>query len=201
MQSASPRLSDELELWATSEGDKTVGTLIDAFEEKSFAVLFVVLLSVPALPLPTGGATHVFEAIAMLLALQLLVGRRSIWLPRRFRDVTLAGATRERFIARLLRMIRWLERRSRPRGQFLFGSRVGNAVFGGLVLIGSAAAFVAPPFSTLDTLPALGVVVLSVGVLMEDAVIAGAGVTIGAGGIALIAALGRAVVRGIGDLV
>jgi hypothetical protein len=30
------------------------------FEAKSFAVLFVVLLAVPALALPSGGAPHVF---------------------------------------------------------------------------------------------------------------------------------------------
>jgi hypothetical protein len=51
------------------------------FQEKSFAVLFVLLLGVPALPLPTGGATHVFEVIAVLLALQLTAGRNEIWLP------------------------------------------------------------------------------------------------------------------------
>ena len=195
-----PRLSFELERWATSEGEKTVGTLIDAFGEKSFAVLFVFLLSVPALPLPTGGATHVFEAIAMTLALQLLIGRRSIWLPQRLRDVSVAGVARERFVTRLLRVIRWLEKRARPRGRFLFGSRVSNVAFGALVLAGTLAAFLAPPFSMLDTLPALGVVVLSVGVLTQDAVIAAAGVAIGAGGVALVLALGHAVVRGIDEL-
>ena len=46
--------------------------------------MFVLLLAVPALPLPTGGATHVFEVIAMLVALQLIVGRRQIWLPARW---------------------------------------------------------------------------------------------------------------------
>jgi hypothetical protein len=194
------RFSDELERWATSETEKTVGTLIDTFEEKSFAVLFVLLLGPSALPLPTGGATQVFEAIAMVLALQLVVGRRSIWLPRRWRERTLAGGTHDRVLNRLLSMIRWLERWSRLRGQFLFGSRAGNVAFGGLVLVGTAASFVAPPFSMLDTLPSLGVVVLSIAVLMEDLVLAGIGVVIGAAGVALLAALGRAVVRGVADL-
>ena len=194
------RFSDELRAWAGSAGGGTVGGLIDTFGEKSFAALFVVLLAVPALPLPTGGVTHLFEAIALLLALQLLVGRRTVWLPQRWRNVPLTGPKRERFVERLLRLIAWLERRSRPRGRFLFGNRVGNAIFGALVFIGTAAAFLAPPFSTLDTLPALGVVVLSVGVLVGDVVIAGAGVAIGAGGVALLLAVGRAAVRGIADL-
>lgn len=198
---AEARFSDELRAWAASDGDGTVGSLIEAFGEKSFAVLFVVLLGPSALPLPTGGVTNLFEVIALLLAVQLLIGRRTVWLPRRWRNVALTGPKSERLVQRLLRLIVWLERWSRLRGRSLFGSRLSSAVFGALVLIGTAAAFLAPPFSGLDTLPSLGVVVLSVGVLVEDVVIVGAGVTIGAGGVALLAALGRAVVRGIGDLV
>jgi hypothetical protein len=195
------RLSDELRIWAASDRDGTVGSLIDTFGEKSFAVLFVLLLGFPALPLPTGGVTHVFEAIALLIALQLLIGRHTVWLPRRWRNVVLTGRKSERFVERLVRLIAWLERISRPRGRFLFGNRLSNAVFGALVFIGTIAAFLAPPFSGLDTLPALGVVVLSVGVLVEDVVIVGAGVAIGAGGVALVVALGRAAVRGVADLI
>ncbi len=70
-----------------------------------------------------------------------------------------------------------------------------------LVIIGAVAAFVAPPFSGLDTLPALGVVLLSIGVLLEDVVIVAVGLAVGAGGIALVVVLGRAAIRGIGHLV
>ena len=194
------RFSDELSRWLNADGDKTLGSIIETFEEKSFAVLFALLLGVPALPIPTGGATHVLEAIAMLLALQLLVGREKIWLPRRWRAVTLAGPKRQRFLERLLELIRRLERHSHPRGRLLFGGRASNAVFGALVMIGTAAAFVAPPFSWLDTLPALGVVLLSLGVLLEDALIAAAGLVVGAGGISLVVLLGRAALEGVGEL-
>src|SRR5205807_2480105 len=68
------KLSDELERWLSSDGDKTLGGLVELFGKRSFAVLFVVLLGVPALPLPTGGATHVMEVVAMLIALQLIAG-------------------------------------------------------------------------------------------------------------------------------
>src|SRR3954465_4965661 len=114
------KVSDELERWLNSDGEKTVGSLIELFEEKSFALLFILLLGVSALPLPTGGATHVFEIIAMLLALQLIVGRDQIWLPQRWRGIQLAGGTRQRFITRLMAVIRWLERYSRPRLTVLF---------------------------------------------------------------------------------
>ena len=103
--------SDQIERWLASDGDKTLGGLIDVFQEKSFALIFILLLGVSALPLPTGGATHVFEVIAMLVALQLVVGRHKIWLPERWRKVELGtGGGRTRFITGLMKAIRWIER-------------------------------------------------------------------------------------------
>ena len=101
----------------------------------------------------------------MLLALQLTIGRHEMWLPSRWRNLRFDGDKRERFIIRLINAIRWCERWSRPRGGVVFGHRLTNVVFGVLVLGGTVAAFLAPPFSMLDTLPALGVVVVSLGVL------------------------------------
>jgi hypothetical protein len=195
------KVSGQIEAWLQGEGDKTLGGLIEVFEEKSFAVLFVVLLGVPALPLPTGGATHVFEIIAALLALQLIAGRDEIWVPQRWRKLELAGPKQQRFITGLMKLIRWLERFSRPRLAFLFNHRLSNVAFGLLALGGTAGAFFAPPFTGLDTLPALGVVLLSLGVLLEDIIVAIVGLIVGVVGVALEIILGSAVVHGVGSLV
>src|SRR5262245_43388087 len=192
--------SDELERWLESEGEKTLVSIIELFEEKSFALLFILLLGVSALPLPTGGATPVFEVGSMPLAFQLIVGRDMIWLPERWRRLRLAGPTQQRFINRLMKAIRWLERFSRPRASYLFDHRLSNIVFGVLALAGSLAAFLAPPFSGLDTLPSLGVVLLSLGVLVEDLAIVVLAVAVGVAGVALELILGRAAVKGIGSL-
>jgi hypothetical protein len=188
-------VGDQLESWLRGPGKKTLGSLIEMFGEKSFAVVFLLLLALPALPLPTGGATHVFEAIAMLLALELIVGRRTIWLPGRLRRRDLSGLARGKFAARLLRVVRRLERFSRPRGARLVDSRLAAVAFGVVVLGLSLTAFFAPPFSGLDTLPALGVVVLSLGFLFEDAVLAIAGTVIGALGVVAVIGLGTLVTR------
>jgi hypothetical protein len=193
-------VSDELGRWLASGGVKTLGGLVEAFREKSFALLFVLLLGVPALPLPTGGATHVFEVIAALLALELIAGRREVWLPRRWRVVELAGDKRRRVIAGQLRLIRRLERVSRPRGRILFGRRLSGAVFGVLVLAGCAAAFFAPPFTGLDTLPALGVVLISLGVLLEDIAFVVAGTVVLAAGVVLEILVGSAVLEVLRDV-
>jgi hypothetical protein len=197
---AENRFSDQLENWLKSDADKTLGGLIELFGKKSFAVMFVLLLAVPALPLPTGGATHVFEAIAMLLGLQLIANREEIWLPRRWRQLPVAGQRQQRLLATLIKMVRRLERVSRPRLAFLFGHRVSNVVFGVLAIGGSLGAFLAPPFSGLDTLPALGVVLVSLGVLLEDFVVVIAGILVGIAGVVLEIVLGGAAVRALGKL-
>jgi hypothetical protein len=190
-----PKISDQLEGWLTSDGDKTLGSLIELFEEKSFAILFVLLLGVSALPIPTGGATHVFIIIAALLAAQLVVGRDEIWLPAKFRARPLVGDKSRKFMTTLMKLIRKLEKISKPRLTFLFNHRLSNIVFGLLVIGGCVAAFFAPPFSGLDTLPSLGVVLLSLAVLLEDVLVAIVAVIVGVAGVLLSIFLGSAVIH------
>jgi hypothetical protein len=137
----------------------------------------------------------------MLVALQLVVGRDTIWLPERWREVELGtGGARMRFIRGLMKVIGWIERFSRPRLRLLFDHRASNAVFGLLVIAGSLGAFLAPPFTGLDTLPALGVVLVSLGVLLEDFAVVVLALIVGGAGVLLEIVLGRAAVRGIGKI-
>jgi hypothetical protein len=194
------KVSDQLERFLQGEGEKTLGSLIELFEEKAFAFVFVLLMGVPALPLPTGGATHVFEIVTALLALQLVAGRDDIWLPQRWRRIQLAGTGREKFLNGLMKFIRRLERFSKPRFRFLFNHRLTSIVFGVLVIGGTVGAFLAPPFTGLDTLPSIGVVLLSLAVLLEDAALVVVALVFGSAGVLLEVILGRAAVHGIGQL-
>jgi hypothetical protein len=189
------KVSDQLERWFVGDRPRTLGSLVDLFGEKGFAVAFIVLMATPALPLPTGGVTHFFEAIAMLLALELMVGRRTVWLPAKWRRLDLSGPTGTRIASALTKRIRWVERFSHPRLRVLLTRRSSGVVFGLVVFTLSLTAFVAPPFSGLDTLPALGVVVVALGVLLEDFLLAAAGLVVGALGALLVIALGSAVVQ------
>jgi hypothetical protein len=174
--------------------------LIDLFEEKSFAVLFILLLAVPALPLPTGGVTHVFEVIAMLLALELIVGRRKVWLPERWRSREISPEMRGRFSKSLLPRIRWVERHSHARLGFLLSYRFAGIVYGAVTLMLVVTAFLAPPFTGLDTIPSLGVLLISLGVLLEDPVLGAIGFVVGAAGVLIVFLLGRAAVDAVRGL-
>jgi hypothetical protein len=58
-------------------------------------------------------------------------------------------------------------------------------------LVFTAAAFIAPPFSGLDTLPSLGVVLTALGVIFEDILIVIIGFLVGLTGIGLVIFLGE----------
>jgi hypothetical protein len=184
--------SDELEAWLSSDSPKTLGRLNDVFDERSFAVAIMIVMFPSALPVPTGGITHLLELVALLLALQLVVGRREIWLPRRWRERELGKSITGKAIPFVIRRVRWFERWSQPRlagvfeqGWFRRGAGIAFAAF-------AVAGLVAPPFSGLDTLPALGAVLLALSIILHDVAYSIAGGIVGVSGVALIVALGRA---------
>ncbi|MDP9333516.1 MAG: exopolysaccharide biosynthesis protein [Actinomycetota bacterium] len=196
---AEREFSDDLEDWLRGDTPKTLGDLGDAFKEKSFAVTILLLMFLPALPLPTGGITHVFEVITIFVALQMVLGRRTIWLPRRWKQRALGATITGKAVPFIIRRVRWFEKFSRPRLAQLFRQREFIRIVG-LIIIGlTAGAAIAPPFSGLDTLPALGVVIISLAIILEDALVLGIGVLIGTGGVVLIVTIGAALARVIRD--
>ena len=191
--------SDDLEDWLRGDARKTLGALGDTFEEKSFAVTILLLMFLPALPLPTGGITHVFEVITIFVALQMVVGRRTLWLPRRWKQRELGATITGKAVPFIIRRVRWFEKFSRPRLAGLFNQRSFIRIVGLVIIAFTVSAAIAPPFSGLDTLPALGVVTISLAIILEDAVVLGIGVLIGTGGVVLIVTIGAALARVIRD--
>ncbi len=192
--------ADELERWLRSGSAKTIGSLGDVFAEKAYAVTILLLMLLPATPLPTGGVTHVFEAIAVLVATQMVIGVGPPWIPRRWRERELGALTTDRALPFVVRWVRRLERLSRPRAGWVFANAVTRRLLGVLLAALAAAAGLAPPFSGLDTLPALGAVLVSLAIVLEDAVLAAIGAAIGVGGTVVIVTVGTALARLLRDL-
>jgi hypothetical protein len=191
--------SDDLDTWLSSDAPKTLEDLGNAFAEKSFAVTILLLMFVPALPLPTGGITHVFEVITVVIALQMVLGRRTIWLPRKWKQKELGKTITGKGVPFVIRRVRWFEKFSRPRFAGLFTQRWFIRVLGLVIIAFTIGAAIAPPFSGLDTLPALGVVTICLAIILEDVIVLGIGMVIGTGGIVLIVTIGAAIAHFIKD--
>jgi len=194
MESERP-FSVELERWLRSDEPRTFGDMSDVFGERGFAVMIILFMSLPAIPLPTGGVTHVLEAVTILVAAQMALGRRTVWLPRRLRARELGAMLADKALPFIMRRVEWFERHSRPRGAALFGHRWFTRILGLIVVAFAVGSALAPPFSGLDTLPALGAVIVGLAIILEDTLILAAGVAIGTGGVVLIISVGAAVAR------
>lgn len=192
--------STQLEAWLTSDSPKTLGDLAAVFAGKAFAVTILFLMFVPALPAPTGGITHVFEIITILLAAQLVIGRSTIWIPSRWAQRELGKTTTGKAVPFMIRRIRWFERFSRPRAARLFGLRWFVSILGLVLACFATGAALAPPFSGLDTLPSLGAVTVALSMIVEDIVVLVIGVALGVAGIALSLLVGASLIHFIGGL-
>jgi len=181
-------LSDQLEQ-RLREPDITIGALRDLLDERGFAIVLMLLMIPSALPIPTAGVTHVLEIFAALIAVQMIAGRRELWLPQRLARRKLGATFTGKAAPRMLRFIRWFERHSRQRLSRLLEKRISVAVLGVVLLVFVAGALVAPPFSGLDTLPSLGVVVLCLGLALSDGLVVGGGIVVGIIGLAVELAL------------
>jgi hypothetical protein len=94
----------------------------------------------------------------------------------------------------VVRRVTWAERYSKPRGSILLRQGWFRRILGtGLIALAVGAAL-APPFSGLDTLPALGAVVISLGIILGDLLVVGLGAIIGVSGIVVALLLGAAVI-------
>lgn len=185
-----PEFSKKLELLLGSKQPITLKALTDSFVEKSFAIVLLLLLAVSALPLPTGGITHIFEIIAMLVSIELIVGRKTLWLPKKWLNKNIPRSLQKSALPKFIKIIKWFEKHSRPRLTRIQSHGVNVRIEGLIILLFIIFAFFAPPFSGLDTLPSLGVLVISLSLIFDDYLLAIIGIAIGSIGVGLILTLG-----------
>lgn len=175
--------------WFDADRPSTIADLNEVFGERAFAIGIALLMAPTALPIPTGGLTHIFEVISAILALELIAGRRTPWLPKRLQQRELPADGK--FAEGLIRWLTRIEHFTRPRFARTIRSRAAGPLYGIVALALIVIAAIAPPFSGLDTLPGLGVVLVSLGMIFGDALFVFVGVGVGAAGALLVAFLGQ----------
>lgn len=187
--------STELERWLKSSQPKTMGSLQSVFGEKSFAMLVLICMFIPSLPVPTGGITTMLLVPATVFAsAQMVIGRTALWLPERIARAKLSDATLKRALPFMIRRIRWFERFSRPRlSHYLTNPafRITNGIFIFLFALGS---LIAPPFSGLDTLPSMGAVIIALGLILEVVLLTVIGIIVGLVGLGVMVAAASIIV-------
>jgi len=161
----------------------SVADMMDLFEERSMGGMLL-LLSLPmALPVPIPGLSVPFGASMMIVAAQLAIGRRHVWLPRILARRPLGTVVFRKFIEHAIPLLRRFERLVRPRGKWLAGKWVSLPV--GLVCL-VLALIITLPIPLGHVVPGTAISMLSLGLLERDGVALCVGLIISAGALLLV---------------
>ena len=152
----------------------SIDDLLEFVHERGFGMI-ILLLSVPmALPIPVPPGINILLASPLiLLTAQQAVGRHTIWLPAWMRRKTIKREKITKIIAAILPWSEKIEKFIKPRLEFitlgLFSHLIGIL---GLVM----ALAICVPLPMTNTVPSLGIALMSIGVMMRDglAVLSGA---------------------------
>jgi hypothetical protein len=196
-----PSLSLKARLGALADGlppeNVTVEALVTELGRDGTLLLAIFLCLPFLLPVQIPGISTVFGLLILLVGVGV-VANRAVWLPARIKQREFASEKLRGMLASGAKWVDRMERMSRPRLSALTDGHLMQRINGIMIVLGAAMLMVplaVIPFS--NTLPALAIMFLSVGIVQRD----GGCVLIGMGFnaltivyFALIAALGATAV-------
>ena len=97
-----------------AEDRVTIGEIRQALGDRSFATLLVFFASLNLLPFPPG-STLVLGPPLVLVALQMVMGNRTVWLPQFLLNKAIGADKFRHMSERLIPRLIWLERLIKPR--------------------------------------------------------------------------------------
>jgi hypothetical protein len=188
-QSSEQRLSEIFArtLDANADGVVVLGEVLDKAGDRGYGFLLI-LLAIPAfIPILPPGTSGVLGALMSIVALQMLFGLKQPWFPKRWRNKVLSPKVVQALQTRGVAILRQIERVSHPRGRRF--TRNGLILRLSALVVIALALVLSSPMPFMNTLPALGVLLIGVGLANHDLYFLSAGWGIGIV-VVLIVALG-----------
>lgn len=180
-------LSDQLRaLLHDEEEPLTVGRLAERVGDRGFGLLLLVLSLPSALPVPAAGYSVPFGMVLLVLALQMILGRKRPVFPRRLERMAFSRSLADRLLSGAAWIFQRLEWAVRPRMRWV-GRRTGLLFMGILVLL--MAILMMIPIPTTNTFPAFVIFLIGVGLTEEDGLFAIGACVVGVLAVALYAVL------------
>lgn len=148
-----------------SGADVSIANVFQRIGDRGFGLLLMILSLPSALPLPAPGYSTPFGILLAILALQMIFGRRSPWLPAWTGKLKLSGGFAEKMLGMSAKFFRYIEYFIRPRMRWI-SSRAGLPFMGVLVLI--MACLMILPIPLTNTFPAFVIFLIGIGLTEED---------------------------------
>lgn len=161
---------------AHPESDITVRSMVHAFGERAFGFLTLVFALICIIPLPIPGIHMILSIPLFYLSLQQMIGRREVWFPNRILDYKIPRKAFEDMSHKAIPWIIKIEKISKPRLTFLT-TRWWFCFFGAIIFY--ITAFLSIPLPLTNLVPAIGIVIMAIGLLNRDGVMLLIGAVIG----------------------
>ncbi len=156
------------ELGDEPAGTLNVGEVMARFGPRAFGAVLFLFGLLNLVPWPPGGTT-ITGIPLLLIALQIMVGVHTLWLPRQVTERDVDKGLVRQVLKRLLPVLERVEKFSRPRLDFVFGP-VGDRVLG--LVCALLAVVIALPIFGGNFLPAVAVTLLALSLTVRDGVLA-----------------------------
>lgn len=170
--------------------DVSLAWILEQLHERAFG-LFLLVLALPCCIPFLYGVPQVVALPLMFVSGQILLGRRSPWLPQKLGERTVSAASLEGLARRAGPWLRRIEAVSRPRLVALTQPPMDRIM--GLALVLFSASILVPLPGT-NTVPGFAVVIVSMGLLQRDGILVALGALIGTAWIASLVFAGATLV-------
>jgi len=147
--------------------------ILEALHERGFGFLLFIFALPAALPIPGLGINTIIALPLFFLTTQQMLGRKSLWIPEALKYKSVSRSFFEKVVSKSLPYIKKIEFFLKPRLGFVTQGVFSNLIgLAGLIM----ALSVTIPLPLTNTVPAMGVALMALGVIMRDglAVIFGA---------------------------
>jgi hypothetical protein len=180
------RLSQVFAALAAEDRDRVaIGEVVEALGDRSFAPVMILLAVPNAIPFIPGSST-VLGLLLALIALQLLIGRRRVWLPERLNRWSFDREGFGRVVGRATPWLARFERMARPR-YWPASYRLAERLAGAVAVVLSLMIMLPIPFANGP--PAIAICLLALGISERDGLWLGAGMLVGCLAAGLVAGL------------
>jgi hypothetical protein len=156
--------------------DVRVADVLDGFHERGFGFFLLIMALFCIVPIPTFGLKSLVCIPIILLAAQQAMGFHTLWMPNFIKKNVIKRDLFEGFMEHSLKWAKKMENIAKPRlGQVTSG--FFSHLIGATGILMALCIIMPLPFT--NTVPAIGLILMSVGVLVRDGLAVIAGMIIG----------------------
>lgn len=162
-----PKVSEILRQFIAVHEEKgaTIREMVHFFGDRAFGFLLLLFALICIIPLPIPGI-HMFLSLPLFyLSFQQLVGRREVWFPEKVLNYRIPGKA---LVDVGTKTVPWVEKLEGITKQRMVGltDPFFFRIFGAIVFY--ITAFIAIPLPLTNLVPAVGIAIMAVGILVKD---------------------------------